>query len=577
MGFRAGIGQSDFRTLRRDKMDLIDKSALITDLVKDPAQVVLFPRPRRFGKTTNLSMLRYFFETSPEDRTYLFEDLQVWQSAEARAHFQKHPVIWLSLKDVKADSWQEAEAELRKLLQDLLAEHRVLLEGPALGSWEKERFEAMLHGTAPNRTYGSLLSDLSRWLTQYHGEKAVILIDEYDTPIYAAHTRGYSREMLDFMRAFLGGGLKDNINLYKGVVTGILRVARESLFSGLNNLGVYSMLSAKYATAFGFTEAEVADICVRVGQPDLLEGMREMYNGYVADPRGQAVSIYNPWSVVSCADDPNHTLQPYWRNTASDELLQELMVQRGNALNAEFEHLLAGGEVERSLDDFVVLRDLHSNSDALWSFLWYAGYLKVTRLWLIDGELFAAFRIPNREVAQTYRKVFHGWLSHLDQGTQLQSQLTRALLGGDVTVLEQILTRIMQTNLSYHDPAGRQPEKLYHGFVMGLLVYLEGTYEVRSNPESGYGRVDVLIKPRQAGKPGAVMELKVLQEGETIAGALKGALAQLKTQAYATQLQAAGAAPIHRYAALFDGKRVWLVTPKSWKTRFGPQKVTAQE
>ena len=577
MGFRAGIGQSDFRTLRRDKMDLIDKSALITDLVKDPAQVVLFPRPRRFGKTTNLSMLRYFFETSPEDRTYLFEDLQVWQSAEARAHFQKHPVIWLSLKDVKADSWQEAEAELRKLLQDLLAEHRVLLEGPALGSWEKERFEAMLHGTAPNRTYGSLLSDLSRWLTQYHGEKAVILIDEYDTPIYAAHTRGYSREMLDFMRAFLGGGLKDNINLYKGVVTGILRVARESLFSGLNNLGVYSMLSAKYATAFGFTEAEVADICVRVGQPDLLEGMREMYNGYVADPRGQAVSIYNPWSVLNCAKDPLHTLQPYWRNTASDELLQELMVQRGNALNAEFEHLLAGGEVERSLDDFVVLRDLHSNSDALWSFLWYAGYLKVTRLWLIDGELFAAFRIPNREVAQTYRKVFHGWLSHLDQGTQLQSQLTRALLGGDVTVLEQILTRIMQTNLSYHDPAGRQPEKLYHGFVMGLLVYLEGTYEVRSNPESGYGRVDVLIKPRQAGKPGAVMELKVLQEGETIAGALKGALAQLKTQAYATQLQAAGAAPIHRYAALFDGKRVWLVTPKSWKTRFGPQKVTAQE
>ncbi|MFM7200110.1 MAG: PD-(D/E)XK nuclease domain-containing protein, partial [Myxococcota bacterium] len=219
--------------------------------------------------------------------------------------------------------------------------------------------------------------------------------------------------------------------------------------------------------------------------------------------------------------------------------------------------------------------DLNTNPDALWSFLWYAGYLKVTRLWFVDTEQFAAFMIPNREVKGAYRKVFQGWLSHLDQGTQLQSQLTKALLSGDATVLEQLLSRIMQTNLSYHDPAGRQPEKLYHGFVMGLLVYLEGTYEVRSNPESGYGRVDVLIKPRQAGKPGAVMELKVLQEGETIAGALKNALAQIRIQAYTTQLKAVGASPIHQYAALFDGKRVWLVTPKTWKARFGTPETPA--
>lgn len=569
MAFRAGIGQSDFRKLRWSGMDLIDKSALIEEIVEDSAQIILFPRPRRFGKTTNLSMLRYFFEISPEDRTSLFESMQVWQNAEARAHFQKYPVIWLSLKDVKADNWEEAFAQLRILLQELLLEHRELIESPALSHAERESCREVMEGTADAQTLGSLLKHLTRWLAVHHQTDVVILIDEYDTPIYAAYLRGYYTRMMDFMRPFLGGGLKDNPYIYKGVITGILRVARESMFSGLNNLAVHSMLSSKYTTAFGFTEAEVADICQRVGEPELLAGMREMYNGYVADPRGNAVALYNPWSVLNCANDPRHELVPHWRNTSSDDLLYELMVKQGHALNIDFEHLLQGGDVERPLDEHVVLRESGMNDSALWTFLWYAGYLKVTRVWRVNDALYAAMSIPNREVALVYREVFHSWLSHLDNGIVLQAQLTKALLGGDATVLEQILSRIMRTNFSYHDPAGRHPEKLYHGFVMGLLVYLEGTYEVRSNPESGYGRVDVLIKPRQTGKPGAVMELKVLQEEETIEEALKGALEQIETLAYTTQLEAAGASPIHTYAALFDGKKMWLVTPTTWEKRFG--------
>lgn len=574
MGFRAGIGESDFRRLRRDNVDLIDKSDLIRELVQDPSRVILFPRPRRFGKTTNLSMLRYFFEISPEDRTSLFESMQVWQNAEARAHFQKYPVIWLSLKDVKADNWEEAERDIRKLISELFKSHDYLIEGEAgkssvLKATEQAGFRAVIERTADSALFHSALIDLTRWLAAHHQTDVVILIDEYDTPIYAAYLRGYYTRMMDFMRPFLGGGLKDNPYIYKGIITGILRVARESMFSGLNNLAVHSMLSSKYTTAFGFTEGEVADICQRVGEPELLAGMREMYNGYVADPRGNAVALYNPWSVLNCANDPRHELVPHWRNTSSDDLLYELMVKQGHALNIDFEHLLQGGDVERPLDEHVVLRESGMNDSALWTFLWYAGYLKVTRVWRVNDALYAAMSIPNREVALVYREVFHSWLSHLDNGIVLQAQLTKALLGGDATVLEQILSRIMRTNFSYHDPAGRHPEKLYHGFVMGLLVYLEGTYEVRSNPESGYGRVDVLIKPRQTGKPGAVMELKVLQEEETIEEALKGALEQIETLAYTTQLEAAGASPIHTYAALFDGKKMWLVTPTTWEKRFG--------
>lgn len=570
MGFRAGIGESDFRKLRRDNIDIIDKSQLIIDLVKDPARVNLFPRPRRFGKTTNLSMLRYFFENSTEDRTYLFDSMRVWQSPEARAHFQKYPVIWLSLKDVKGDNWEDALNLLRMILQELLLEHKELLESPALSKSERDTCREIIDGSADAQTYAAIPKHLSRWLSEHHKTDVVILIDEYDTPIYSAYSRGYYTPMMDFMRAFLGGGLKDNPYLYKGVVTGILRVARESLFSGLNNLAVHSMLDSEYATAFGFTEAEVADICDRLGAPELLEGMRQMYNGYEVDPLSKAISIYNPWSVLNCAKDPLHRLVPHWRNTSSDEVLYELMVQKGFALNAAFEHLLAGGEVERPLDDHVVLRDLDSQEDALWSFLWYAGYLKVTRLWMVPpAKVMAAFAIPNLEVKGAFTDVFQSWLKKGLSSSQMVLELVKALLTGDEETIEELLTELLLKHISLFDPGPRQPEKLYHGLILGLLVQLEGQYEVRSNPESGMGRADLLMRPLVPGKPGVVIELKVLRRSETVATALKKALDQVKERAYATQLEAAGASPIHTYAILFDGKEAYAVSPASWESRFG--------
>jgi len=575
MGFRAGIGQSDFRRLRQEKVDLIDKTPLISELIQDPSQVLLFPRPRRFGKTTNLSMLRYFFEVATEDRAYLFSDLKVWQDEAARAHFQRHPVIWLSLKDVKGESWEMVEADLHSLLANLLRSLDYLLkdtpERPSVLSPEEQAsFRAVLACEAQPSVYRSLLLNLPTWLYQHHGQDVVVLIDEYDTPLYSAYSRGYFQPMMDFMRPFLGGGLKDHPHIYKCVLTGILRVAKESLFSGLNNLAVHSMLSREYVTAFGFTEEEVAYICERLGQPALLDGMREMYNGYLANPMSsQPVAIYNPWSVLCCAKDPGHELQPHWRNTASDDLLRELMVEKDLALNATFEHLLAGGELDCVLDDYVVLRDLETQTEALWTFLWYAGYLKVTRLKLQDDELMATFQIPNREVALAYRHVFRHWLTRGLPGSGKVQHLVTALLTGDEETLEELLTDMLLRHISLFDPGARQPEKLYHGLILGLLVQLEGRYEVRSNPESGLGRADLLLRPLQAGQPGVVMELKVLRRSETIATALKKALDQVETRAYATQLEAAGASPIHTYALLFDGKEAYVVSPASWQARFG--------
>ena len=569
MPFNAAIGQSNFLILRRQGFDLIDKSQLITDLIQDSSLVILFPRPRRFGKTLNLSMLRCFLEKSEEAREDLFEDLRVWQDEAARPHFQRYPVISLSFKDVKLESWPQAFAKFQSLLVELCASFSYLASSPALSSFERASFEALYEKRAPDPAYYDVLADLSRWLTAHHGQKVWILIDEYDTPLYASYVHGYFDKMVSFVRSLLSGGLKDNSNLHKGVLTGILRVAKESIFSGLNNITVYSMLDSPFASAFGFTEEEVEGICERIGEPSLMAGMRQMYNGYLGALRSKrAISLYNPWSVLKCAMSPDHDLDPYWVNTSSDDILRELMLKKGMALNGPMSRLLAQEEIEEPLSDSVELRDLDKNEDALWSFLCYSGYLRANRVWHEQGRRWAALAIPNKEVRGVHQGLFRSWLQSGLSGKSELDAMLEALLSGADRGVEHYLSKLLLTNFSYHDVSRRSPEKLYHGLVMGLLVTLEGGYEVRSNPESGFGRVDVLVKPRQRGKAGVLMELKVLYPFENVKDALKGALDQIETRSYAAQLEAAGADPIYSYAALFDGKQAFVVTRESWQARF---------
>ncbi|WP_438000181.1 AAA family ATPase [Sorangium sp. So ce185] len=568
MPFVPALGQSDFRELRRAGAGYVDKTSFIGQLLADPAQVVLFPRPRRFGKTLNLSTLAYFLGKSDEDLSPLFQDLAVWSDPAARAHFQQHPVLLLTFKDIKTASYETTQEGIRSELQGLYAKHRYLLDEGALEPHERPRFERILYGEATEEDCRRSLRELSDHLARHHGRRVMILIDEYDTPIQSGYLNGFFDEVTLFFRNFFSAALKDNPSLFKGVLTGVLRVARENLFSGLNNVIVSSILNdRRYATSFGFTEAEVAGVLEQArpdsapaGQtaplpehaPLRLDDIRAWYNGYLFS--GEV--IYNPWSILNCV--ASGALRPYWVNTASTDLLQDLIARRGLGLSSETEALLRGEPVEAHIDENIVLRDLDQQPEALWSFLLFSGYLTPRAVREELGDVIAELAIPNIEVRVAYRDLFRSWLRRGLPERRHAEGLLRALLAGDAPSLEALLERLLVTVMSYQDPAGREPEKLYHGFILGLLVQLEGDYDVRSNRESGLGRADVLVRPRTPGRPGVVLELKVPQRGETPEQALLAAARQVRDRRYAAELIAAGAAPVHALVAVFDGKRAWV-------------------
>ena len=551
---RYPIGVSDFRKVREGGLAYVDKTALIGDVLQAGAEVLLFPRPRRFGKTLNLSMLRYFFEKTAEDRSALFAGLSISSSETARAHFQRHPVIYLTLKDVKPATWDDCVARMADVLSELFVAHRYVIESGRPNAEDAELYAAVLHRRAGEAQLAGALRFLSRVLAEHHGERVVILLDEYDTPIHAGFTRGFYDEVVTFFRDFLSGGFKDSVHLFKGVLTGILRVAKESLFSGLNNIEVYSILRSESSTAFGFTEPEVRGLVDAAGEPGLLDGVRAFYNGYLFG----GTDIYNPWSVLSYLSREHKELLPYWIDTSGNELVRELLLAGSTGVRAELETLLSGGTIDKPIEENIVLRDLSLDPGAVWSFLLFTGYLKPVELRLADGRRRARLAVPNLEVAVALRKMAEAWLATQVGGSEALDALLAALLRGDAPVVERHLTRLLLVNLSYFDTAYPEPERFYHGLVVGLLAGLGSSHDVRSNRESGLGRCDVLVLPRKAGEPGVVLELKSIdpRAGGTIDRTIRAALRQIRARDYAAQLRARGASPIHEMAAVFAGKRV---------------------
>jgi len=430
---------------------------------------------------------------------------------------------------------------------------RWLLDHPALHEDERRRFRMLLEEGAGITALETALRDLTEYLARATGEPAVLLVDEYDTPIHAGYVHGYYDEVVGFFRNLLSGGLKDNRHLFRGVVTGILRVARESIFSGLNNLAVYTLLSRPFASAFGFTEAEVEEIADLAGARDRLDDLRDWYDGYLFG--GEVV--YNPWSVLSFLAHPGEGCMPYWVSTSSNDLLRSLLTEGRLGAPGDLETLLSGGSVERSVEENVVLRDLERHPDAAWSLLLFSGYLKAADV-RRGEETWAALSIPNREVRTIYRSTFVDWLKGGLGGSMAVRTLFAALLSGDAQTFGRYLTDLLRDTLSYFDLGGRQPERVYHAFIAGLLVHLGEEYEVRSNRESGYGRYDVMVLPRAAGRAGVVLELKVPDEDEAVEAALDAALRQLADRDYAAELRARGADPVHELAAVFDGKRAYV-------------------
>ncbi|MBK8256932.1 MAG: AAA family ATPase [Polyangiaceae bacterium] len=549
MKFIPAIGESDFRALREARHGYIDKTNFIVQVLADPSKVLLFPRPRRFGKTLNLSALGYFLRKTDEDLSSLFDGLEVTRDPAAMRHFQQYPTLYVTFKDIKATSFADALNAIGGRIRGLYEDHEHILTGGSLHVGQAKMFERILAGEATKQDLQDSLFELSKMLHRHHKKGVVILIDEYDTPIQSGYLNGFFEEIVLFFRNFFSAALKDNNALFKGVLTGILRVSKENMFSGLNNIMVHSILSPRNATAFGFTEEEVASII----DPDRLEEVRSWYNGYLFG--GQV--IYNPWSILNYVSMGR--LAPYWVNTSSNDLVEHLATRQGMGLSAMSAALLNGETIDVPIDDNVVLRDIDRQPDALWNFLLFSGYLKLVDLYSNDmGDLRGELAIPNIEVRNVYRTMFRHWLEKVAPKPDILNELVQALLDGDAPTVESFLQQILLTVLSYQDGAGREPEKLYHGLVLGLLVHLEPHYQVLSNRESGYGRADVLMIPKTQGRPGVVMELKVPFGKETPEMALEKAKKQIRDRKYAIQVAQAGASPVREYAMAFDGKQVWV-------------------
>ncbi len=560
------IGHSDFCEIRENGYFYIDKTAFVQDVLDANVKILLLPRPRRFGKTLNLSMLRAFLAKNEKDLSPLFQELAIWQAGPAyREHFQRYPTIFFSFKDVKARSVTDCMRALVRLVAAEFDRHgKAVLAPGLLTQRERAYFDRIVMEKADPAELWGALRELSDYLFRAYGEKIVILIDEYDTPIHGAFANGYHDDVVEFFRNFLSGGLKDNPHLFKGVLTGILRVAKESIFSGLNNIAVYSLLRSECGTRFGFTDPEVVRMIEAVGQPELIDGIRRWYNGYLFG--GQV--IYNPWSVLNCLDSADKEFRPYWVSTSSDDILRGLLLSADGAVREAMEDLLHGGSIEKPIEENIVLRDVAQRPEALWSFLLFSGYLKITSQRKTDDVLLGTLTVPNLEVASTYRSLFRSWLEEGLGGAGPVLELVAALLAGDDKLCEELLDTLLLHAFSVHDtpatmngPRSRkEPERVYQAFILGLLVILEPRYEVRSNRESGRGRYDVMILPKTPGQAGVVLELKVLDKrrSETPDKALNSALAQLLCRDYAAELRARGASPIQQLAIVFQGKRAWV-------------------
>jgi hypothetical protein len=534
------IGNSDFLKQRASGCLYVDKSVFISEVLARTSEVQLYPRPRRFGKTLSLSMLRYFLEIG-QDRSTFFDDLTVWQDPLSRQHFQKHAVIYLSFRDVKPPRWDQAEKLLEEVVREELRRHLSGLRGSGIAPHLLLPLQEVDRGGFSTRILGSL----SAALQAATGQGVVLLIDEYDAPLLHAWNAGYYDEVAGWFRAFLTSGLKDNSALYRGVLTGVLRVAKESMFSGLNNVMVYSLLASE-RELFGFTEAEVATLLRQYGREAETEEIRRWYNGY----RFGDSTVYNPWSMLHVLRKPGDPLKPYWLNSSENLLVRDLLL-KSEDLHGEIESLLQGGTVEKRIDENVALRDM--KGDNIWSLLLFSGYLKVIGLRQEGTRTWGTLAIPNEEVGGLWRHTFLEWL---EDGIGSLEPLHRALLTGNAEKVQEILEKLLVLHVSAHDVARPQAEAFYHAFVLGLLVSLERSYRVRSNREVGVGRADVQILPKSPGQPGVVLEFKKKTGKAGLAWHAAAALRQIQSQGYCAELEAAGAAPIHRMGISFSGKEV---------------------
>ena len=553
---RIPIGISNFEKLITNNYYFVDKSLFIKEVFVNTSEVTLIPRPRRFGKTLNLSMLQYFFENryDKKEKKYLFDNLNISKEKDVMEHQGKYPVIYITFKEVKKLDWSNCYSHLKEVVSQEYRRHKYLLKSNLLDLEEKNIFQEIIAEKDDIKKYENALKNLSFYRSRYYKKKVIILIDEYDTPIHAGYIYKYYEQVISFMRGFLGAGLKDNINLNFSVITGILRVAKESIFSGLNNLEVATILQKQFSDKFGFLENETQALLKEYKLEGQSAEVESWYNGYNFGGN----TIYNPWSILNFVKRKGE-FSTYWINTSSNDIIRDIIETGNNYFKKNLEEFINGKTIEKHIDENIVFQNVKTNLDTLWSFLLFSGYLKYTNKKLIGDDLFCDLEIPNSEIRSCYKRIILQWIEcGLDIG-HYQSML-KSLTEGDIAEFRSFFTHVAVDSLSFFDISGKEPESFFHAFVLGMLVSLGETHQIKSNRESGYGRYDVMVIPRDKNKLGIIIEFKKVDKtrNETLEIAAKNALKQIEEKKYEQELLSIGIKDILKLAIIFEGKKVLI-------------------
>lgn len=546
------IGISDYR-LASTEYYYVDKTMMIKDFLDERPMVSLFTRPRRFGKTLNMDMLRTFFEKTDEDTSVYFKNKNIWACGEKyRSHQGKYPVIFLSFKDIKCDTWEETFDAIKDLFSKEASRHSELKSADVFNEYEEAYIEKILSGTATPVELSVALANLSMMLHKYHGVAPIIIIDEYDTPIQQGHIKGFYDEIIGFMRNLFSGGLKDNKHLTYGFLTGILRVAKESIFSGLNNLAINSILDTKYSEYFGFTADEVKEIARYYHAEDKYNEICEWYDGY----KFGNTEIFNPWSVINYF---RNGCQPraYWQSTGSNDIIGEILGGADETIYEKLNALLQGESFLTYIDTGVIYPQVKSNPSSVYSFLLVAGYLKVIKSEpSFSGDFMCEVALPNKEITFVYNKEILQKLNNIvPQATAISIQ--EAIYSGDTAALQKNLGTLLMQSVSSYDTVG---ENFYHGLVLGLCATLDNRFYITSNRESGEGRYDICLCPKDGKLPGILIELKAAKDypEDELKELSEKALAQIDSRKYETELTVKGVRNILKYGVAFSGKRVQI-------------------